>query len=170
VLASGSLLVSGLVLGVASSASATTTDTLVVTNSAQLQTSVASGAALSPQPSLQVALSGGGADTSISSGTATAAITSGTGGTLTGATSATFASGVASFSALAISGVAGRNYTITFSYTMPSSTDVISATASFTVTVGAATQLAITTQPASGEISGVALSGSPAVQVGSSGR
>lgn len=167
-LTSGALLVSGLVLGVASTASAATTDTLAITNSASLQSSVPSGAVLSPQPTLQVNLAGGGADTTINSGTATAAITSGTGGTLLGTTSSTFASGVASFSSLALSGIAGQSYTVTFSY-LVGGTDMITATANFAVTVGAASKLAITTQPSPGEVSTVALVQQPVVKIEDSG-
>src|SRR5689334_20022905 len=92
--------------------------------------------------------------------TVTAAIATG-GGTLNGtATAATNASGVASFTNLAITGTAGDR-TLSFS-----STGLTGATSStITITAGAATQLAVSTQPSTSAVSGAALTQQPVVQI-----
>ena len=83
------------------------------------------------------------------------------GGTLNGTTTATTnASGVASFNDLAITGVVGSR-TLIFS-----ASGFVSATsAAITLTAGAATQLALTTQPSSSVQSGVVFPTQPVVQL-----
>ena len=103
-----------------------------------------SGAALGIQPVVQVEDSGGNVVTSVNSGTASASIASGAGGSIAaGGTSGTFSSGVATFSGLALNGVNGTAYTLTFTgggFTSAASTSI-------TMSTGAATKLVITTQP-----------------------
>ena len=101
----------------------------------------ASGAALATQPVVQVEDSGGNVVTTNSS-TVTANFTSG-GVSLTNPTKAA-ASGVATFSGLALNALAG-NYTLTFSD--GGLTTAVSNT--ITVSTGTATQLVITTEPSS---------------------
>src|SRR4029077_13668424 len=92
--------------------------------------------------------------------TVTAAIATG-GGTLNGtATATTNASGMASFTNLAITGTAGDR---TLSFSASGLTAAISSTIS--ITAGAATQLVITTAPSSGAQSGVPLAQQPVLQL-----
>ena len=132
---------------------------LVITT--QPSTTDASGAALAAQPVVKVEDSGGNVVTSDSS-TVTASFTSG-GGSLTNPTKAA-ASGVATFSGLALNALAGT-YTLTFSD--GGLTTAVSNT--ITVSTGAATQLVITTQPSSTANSGAALGTQPVVKVEDSG-
>ena len=85
--------------------------------------------------------------TSVNTGTASATIASGAGGSIAaGGTSGTFANGVATFSGLGLNGVNGTTYTLTFTgggFTSAASNGI-------TVSTGAATQLVFTTQPAAG--------------------
>ena len=120
-----------------------------------------SGAALGTQPVVQVEDSGGNVVTTDSS-TVTASFTSG-GVSLTNPTKAA-ASGVATFSGLALNALAG-SYTLTFSD--GALTTAVSNT--ITVSTGAATQLVITTQPSSTANSGAALGTQPVVKVEDSG-
>ena len=125
-----------------------------------------SGAALATQPVVKVEDSGGNVVTSVNSGTASASIASGTGGSIAaGGTSGTFSSGVATFSGLALNGVNGTAYTLTFTgggFTSAASTNI-------TMSTGAATQLVITTEPSSTANSGAALGTQPVVKVEDSG-
>ncbi len=125
-----------------------------------------SGAALGTQPVVKVEDSGGNVVTSVNTGTASATIASGAGGSIAaGGTSGTFANGVATFSGLALNGVSGTTYTLTFNgggFTSVPSNGI-------TVSTGAATQLVITTQP-SGAASGSALTTQPVVKVEDSGN
>ena len=120
-----------------------------------------SGAALVQQPAVTLEDSGGNIITS-ASGTATAAIFSGTGGNITaGSVSGTFSNGVATFSGLTLTGTAGTVYTLKFTgggFTSAASTGI-------TMSAGAATQLAITTEPSTSESSGTALAQQPVVKV-----
>ena len=136
---------------------------LVITT--QPSSTDASGAALGTQPVVKVEDSGGNVVTSVSSGTASASIASGSGGSIAaGGTSGTFSNGVATFSGLALNGVNGTAYTLTFtgdSFTSAASTSI-------TVSTGAATQLVFTTSPGN-STNGVAFSAQPVVQVEDSG-
>ena len=115
---------------------------------------------------VQVEDSGGNVVTSVSSGTASATIHSGAGGSIaTGGTSGTFSSGVATFSGLALNGVNGTAYTLTF--TGDGFTSAVSST--ITVSTGAATHLVIATEPSTTDASGVALATQPVVKVEDSG-
>ena len=125
----------------------------------------ANGAAWSAQPAVSVEDSAGHVVTG-STSAVTLAIASqpGTGATLTcAANPVTATAGVASFSGCEITGKAGT-------YTLSAiATGLTSATSStFTVSVGAAAQLAFTTQPAGGA-SGASLGTQPAVSVEDSG-
>ena len=126
----------------------------------------ASGAALATQPVVEVEDSAGNVVTSVNSGTASASIASGTGGSIAaGGTSGTFSSGVATFSGLALNGVNGTVYTLTFTgdgFTSAASSNI-------TVSTGAATKLVITTPPSSTDASGAALATQPVVKVEDSG-
>jgi len=75
--------------------------------------------------------------------------------------------GRATFSNLGLTGTAGTAYTLTFSSTV-NSVVLTAATSSVSVTVGPATQLAITTQP-TGAGAGATLATSPVVEVRDSG-
>lgn len=116
-----------------------------------------SGVVLAVQPSIAVEDSGGNVVTS-STSTVTAAFTSG-GGTATFSTKAAV-SGVATFTNLTLTGVAG-SYTLTFS--APSLTSVVSNVIS--LTAGAATKLAITTQPSATAATGTVLPTTPIVKI-----
>ncbi len=137
---------------------------LVITT--EPSSTASSGAALGTQPVVKVEDSGGRVVTSVNSGTASATIHSGGGGSIAaGGTSGTFSSGVATFSGLALNGVNGTAYTLTFSG------DGFTSAASSTITMstGAATQLAITTEPSTTDASGAALATQPVVKVEDSG-
>lgn len=85
---------------------------LVVT---QAPSSVAqSGVALTVQPVVKVEDSGGNVVTSVNSGQAIAMVTVGSGGSVTAGSTANFSYGVAAFSGLAITGVQGAQYQLTF--------------------------------------------------------
>ncbi len=89
----------------------------------------------------------------------TATITSGTGtGALASATATTGVNGQATFSGLKVTGTLGT-YILTFT-----SGSAFLAASSFTLTAGAATTVAINTQP-TGAVDGVALTGQPVVTV-----
>ncbi|MCU1363505.1 MAG: Mucin-22, partial [Acidimicrobiaceae bacterium] len=118
----------------------------------------ASGSALTGQPVVKVEDSAGNVVTS-ATGTMTATINSGTGGSITAGATSTISGGVATYSALTMTGVAGNSYTLHFS----NSTFSVNS-GSFTMTFGTATQLVVTIQP-SGAVSGFALAPQPAVQV-----
>ena len=86
----------------------------------------------------------GGNVVNLNTGTASATIPSGAGGSIAaGGTSGTFTGGTATFSGLALNGVNGTAYTLTF--TGDSFTSV--ASSNITMSTGAATQLVITTEP-----------------------
>ncbi|MBI2796515.1 MAG: Ig-like domain-containing protein [Gemmatimonadetes bacterium] len=114
------------------------------------------GVNLSTQPIVKVVDAGGNTVTS-ASGTMTATIFSGTGGTLVNPT-ATIASGVATFSALRLNGTAG-----TFVLRFSDGTRTVNSV-SITLAVGAAAAVAITTQP-DGAVNGVDLTQQPVVRI-----
>ncbi len=118
----------------------------------------ASGAALSPQPVVQVRDAQG--NPVLTAGTTvTAGVASGPGATVTGGSVSTNGSGQAVFSGLTLTGTAG-SYTISF--TSGSLTGATSG--AITLTHGAAAQLTIQTQPA-GAASGAAFTTQPVILV-----
>src|SRR6266481_3290967 len=118
-----------------------------------------SGVAFAQQPVVQLR-DGAGNPVSQAGVTVTATIATGT-GTLGGtATAVTNASGVASFTSLAISGPTG-SYTLSFGAT--GLTPAVSGT--ITMGSGAATQLTLTTQPSAAAQSGVAFAQQPVLQL-----
>ena len=127
----------------------------------QPSTSVASGVALAIQPVVKIVDSGGNPVTT-SNATITATFTSG-GVSITNPT-ATTSSGVATFTGMALNALVGY-YTLTFS--APSLTSVVSNTVY--VGIGAATKLAITTQPPANVATGVAFVTQPVVKIVDSG-
>ncbi len=77
--------------------------------------SAATGLVLAQQPVVKVEDSGGNVLTTVTTGAVTASILTGTGGTLSGGTTANFAAGVATFSGLILTGVPGSSYTLKYS-------------------------------------------------------
>ncbi len=151
----------------ATSLTGATSGTITVTAGAASQLAITtqpsstaqSGVAFAQQPVLQLQDASGNA-VSQSGVVVTAAIASGPGtlgGTLTAATNS---SGVASFTNLVITGTIGDR---TLSFSATSLTGATSGTV--TVSAGAATQLAITTQPSSAAQSGVAFAQQPVIQL-----
>ena len=120
-----------------------------------------SGAPLATQPVIQLRDARGNA-VSQSGLTVTATITSGS-GTLTNATAVTNASGTATFSGLAINGVAGP---FTLAFNAP---QLIGLTANVTLSAGSPSQIAITTQPPATAVDGAAFTTDPVVQVRDNG-
>ena len=124
-----------------------------------------SGVAFVTQPEIQILDDAGlvvttGTNASL---VVTAAMASGN-GTLSGTLTATAVNGVATFTNLAIIGSGVQ--TLQFSTSSPSLT---TTSASFSIGAGAATQLALTTQPA-GAVSGVAFTTQPAVDIRDAGN
>ena len=126
----------------------------------------AAGAAFGTQPQVSLKDSGGAVVTSDSSTVITATVSNGA--SLVGSRTATAVSGVATFSNLGITGTAETTYTITYSATVNGNSLTV-ATQSVTPTVGAATQISITTQPV-GDTAGALLSTQPVVKVLDSGN
>ena len=124
----------------------------------QPSSSAQSGQALAQQPSVQIR-DGSGNPVQVAGVSVTAAASAG--GSLSGTvTITTNGSGVAAFTALAISGLAGQ-YTLTFS-----SSGLTPATSTaITLGAGAATQLTITAQPSAAAQSGIAFLQQPVIQV-----
>ncbi|MCX6513349.1 MAG: Ig-like domain-containing protein, partial [Actinobacteria bacterium] len=125
----------------------------------------ASGAAFTTQPQVSLQDLGSNVVTNDSATVVTATVSDGA--TLVGTRTATASNGVATFSNLGISGTAGTAYTITYSASYGGSALTV-ATQSVTPTVGAATQISITTQPV-GATAGALLSTQPVVKVLDSG-
>jgi hypothetical protein len=126
----------------------------------QPSTTARSGTPFAQQPKLQVEDAKGN-PVKTAGMAVTAAIASGTGGTLSGQlTVATDSKGIATFSNLAITGTEG-SYTLGF--TNPTLSGATSSP--IALAAGAAAQLAITTQPPSSAQSGVVFSQHPVVQV-----
>ena len=130
-----------------------------LTMATQPSASVASGNALATAPAVQLRDAGGNAVSQ--AGVSVSVAISGSGASLTGATTAqTDASGIATFAGLGITGAAG-NYTLQFS-----SAGLTGATSvAISVTPGAAAALAMSTQPPGAATSGAAFSNAPAVQL-----
>ena len=125
----------------------------------QPSSTAASGAVLATQPVIQVR---DAANNPVpQAGIAvTAAIATG-GGTLGGTVTVnTDASGVATFTNLAISGTVGNR---TLQFTSPGLSSVTSG--AITITAGAASRLGITTQPSAGASSGAPFSQQPVIQI-----
>jgi len=125
----------------------------------------ASGAAFTTQPQVSLQDSANNVVTIDSSTVVTASVSAGA--TLVGTITATASSGIATFSDLGISGTAGTAYTVTYSASFGGNSLTV-ATQSVTPTVGAATQISITTQPV-GSTAGAALSTQPIVKIQDSG-
>ncbi len=116
-----------------------------------------SGAALPVQPVVKVEDSGGNVVTSVNSGAATASVFTGT-PTITSGSSANFASGVATFSTLTLTGATGAAATLKFAG------DSLTSAATNAITMStAANKLAISTVPSVTALSGVALTIQPVV-------
>ncbi len=125
----------------------------------QPSTAATAGVALAQQPVVQLQDAWGNA-AGVAGTVVTAAIASG-GGALSGtATATTNASGVATFTNLQITGTIGAR---TLSFSAPSLTGATSGT--ITLAAGAASQLAITTQPSTSAQSGAAFGQQPAIQI-----
>ncbi|NDD64455.1 MAG: hypothetical protein EBZ36_10850, partial [Acidobacteria bacterium] len=122
-----------------------------------------SGAPLTTQPIIQIQDAQG--NVTNSTATVTVAIQSGAGGALSGTLSVGAINGVATFNNLSLSGSIGTNYLLRFS-----SGALAPITSGFvTVSVGAATQLVVATQPVAG-ISGALMTMRPVVEVRDSGN
>ena len=132
---------------------------LVITT--QPSATVASGAGLAQQPVVKVEDSAGNVVTTDAS-TVSAKIT--TGGVSVTPSTHLVASGVASFSGLALNALVG-SYTVTFSD--GALTPAVSS--SVAVTVGAPSQLVIATEPSTSTASGVVLSQQPVVKIEDTG-
>ena len=125
----------------------------------------ASGAAFTTQPRVSLQDLGNNVVVSDSSTVVTATVSAGA--SLVGTRTATAVNGVATFDNLGITGTAGTAYTITYSATFGGNALTV-ATQSVTPTVGAATQISITTQPV-GATAGALLANQPVVKVLDSG-
>jgi|GEM_PF-1970457 len=110
------------------------------------------------QPVIRIVDANGNAVTN-STVNVVATIASGTGGTLSGTTTAAAIAGVATFTNLQITGTAGP-FTLTFT---PTSLTAVTS-GSLTLSFGAATASAITTHP-SGAVSGVDFTGQPIIRI-----
>ena len=117
----------------------------------------ASGAAFTTQPVVQI---WDAQNNLVNTSTANVTMTVSDGGTVVGTATATAVAGVAMFSDVGISGTAGTTYTLTFA-----STGLTSATQTITPTAGAASQLAIMTQPSDTAASGAAFEQQPVIQL-----
>ncbi|MBI3790327.1 MAG: Ig-like domain-containing protein, partial [Gemmatimonadetes bacterium] len=117
-------------------------------------TSAGSGAAFATQPVVRVVDAAGNTLTGLSTGTITATAP----GLTAAGGSANITNGIATFSTLAFTGTAG-SYTVTFS------DGTRSLTSSLTLGAGAATQLAIQTQPSATAASGAAFATQPVVRI-----
>ena len=125
----------------------------------QPSTSTASGTAFAQQPVVTIQDAAGN---TVTSSTAAVTLTLSTGtGTLSGTTTVNAVAGVATFSGLSLN-LAGTDKVLT-----ASSGALTTATTSpaFTITAGAATKLAITTQPSTSTASGTAFAQQPVVTI-----
>ena len=125
--------------------------------STQPSSTVVNGVALAQVP-VVLAANVSGVPVSSATGSVSAAVTIGS--VVLSRTSATFVNGVATFTALSLTGIVG-NYTLTFSST--GLTSVVSTT--IALTLGAASKLAITTQPSASATDGLAFSIQPVIAV-----
>ncbi len=128
----------------------------------QPATSAQSGVVLAQQPVVQLRDTSGNA-VSLSGRVVTAGVVSGS-ATLSGASATTNASGVATFTSLAITALAG-GYTLRFSSAAPTPLAAVDAAAPTVVSAGAASQLLISTPPPATALSGIALTTQPVVAV-----
>ena len=151
------LILSGAVFAVSASALNGATQLVIHT---QPPSSATSGVALTTAPVVYIADGTGSPVTSLNSAV-TATIT-GQGSTQLANATVNAVNGVATFTGLTLNTPVGT-YTLTFTDTVDALTSV--ASTAITVVAGTATQLAITTQPTSGEVSGVALVTQPVVKV-----
>jgi hypothetical protein len=85
---------------------------LVITTEPNL--SATSGVALAQQPVVKVEDSGGNVATSVTTGSASASVYTGSGGAVSAGSTANFIAGVATFSGLTLTGVSGNIYTLIF--------------------------------------------------------
>ena len=106
-----------------------------------VSSTTAAGALLSPQPIAYIEDSAGNIVNTTAS--VQMAISSGTGGSITGTATISAVAGTATFSGISIGGVAGTQYGLLFS-----SGSLSSASANITVYAGSANSIALTTQPA----------------------
>jgi hypothetical protein len=118
----------------------------------------ASGVAFTAQPSIAVQDSAGNTIATNAS-TVSVALTGGAGGALVGSTTKAAVAGVATFSSLGISGIAGTVYTLTFS-----DGALAVATETITPTAGAANWIQITSA-AGGTVTGSAFMAQPIVMI-----
>jgi len=126
-----------------------------------------SGALLATQPVLVVQDAQGNTVTTDNSTQVTGTINSGNGGSLGGTQTATAVNGVVTFTDLTLSGLSTENYVLRFGVAGDVLTPALSTTV--TVSVGAATQLTITTEPETGPAAGAAFNPQPAIQLRDSG-
>ncbi|HLG05316.1 MAG TPA: hypothetical protein VI383_04120, partial [Gemmatimonadales bacterium] len=120
-----------------------------------------SGAVLATQPVILIQDAQGNTVTTDNATQVSVAISSGAGGALGGTQAVTAVNGIATFTNLTLAGTVGENYVLQFT-----SNPVLTAANSnnVTVTAGAATQLAIQTQPVGGQ-SGNALNPQPVILI-----
>ena len=119
--------------------------------------SAINGVAFSPQPSVKVVDLSGNTVTS-ASGTVTATIASGTGGTLVNAT-ATLTRGVATFTSLGLNGTAGS-----FTLQVSDGTRTVTSGA-IALSAGSASSLAFASAPSTAATDGIAFGTQPAIRV-----
>jgi hypothetical protein len=135
---------------------------LVVTSSSH---TAASGAAVSSSPVVQVQDISGNV---VTTATPTISVAVSSGGSLAGTTSVAATAGEATFSNVRLTGVAGRDYTLTYSATV-NSVALTPATHTVAVSVGAATRLAIN-QASVGTASGASFTTQPWISILDSGN
>ncbi|MEX0720932.1 MAG: invasin domain 3-containing protein, partial [Balneolaceae bacterium] len=128
----------------------------------------ASGDELATQPIIEIQDAAGNKVTSDNTTEVEVAISPGTGGTLTGTKKITATGGEVEFTNLVLAGTVGENYVLTFSdaTTGRDVGDLLTSANSdnVTVTVGAAAEMAVSTQPAT-TVAGQSIEGAPAVTV-----
>jgi hypothetical protein len=116
----------------------------------------ASGSAFTTQPVITIKDAAGNI---VTNSTASVTMTVSSGATTVGTTTINAVAGIATFTNVGISGIAGTPYTLTFT-----STGLTSATQSITPTFGTATQATLTT-PALGSASGSAFTTQPVITI-----
>jgi hypothetical protein len=116
----------------------------------------ASGSAFTTQPVITIKDAAGNI---VTNSTASVTMTVSSGATTVGTTTINAVAGIATFTNVGISGIAGTPYTLTFT-----STGLTSATQSITPTFGIATQATLTT-PALGSASGSAFTTQPVITI-----
>jgi alpha-tubulin suppressor-like RCC1 family protein len=171
VLSSRAVVVSGtgdVTVTVADGAVSGTSNTFTVVPGATAQMALAtaaagasSGAAFATQPRVVLRDALGNAASNDNSTIVTMTVSSGA--TVVGTDAVTATAGVAAFAGVGVSGTTGTSYTLTFS-----STGLTPVTQSITPTTGAASRLAISTQPGGGTTT-VAFATQPVVQIRDAG-